>query len=520
MLAMSNSGIESLAAGAGRSLTALATVAERRVAASLEFVSDPPAEPSPVTPSPAPAITVTVGRPAEPDSTYSSLGLSYATSTAWAQQPTDPLSKVMGDNLRAYERSGRLGSLWNGLGASVSAGLAAMGASGQNEWRQSAVSYRPGYREPGNYAASGTTAADAVAAAADVRNTISLKIRTTSGKDVEIAIRFGGDGKAVQNSLGLDMKVSGELSAAEREAIDKLARGLDTTLQGLGGDVPKLDIAGLVGFDTTAIAAVDLKLNTADQSNGLQSFEFRADAGTRHVALQTSTGRLAVDVDLASQAPLGSADQQRAAVQRFLEQFDAANVRSHGEEVLLEQFKTAFAQLNESYPPPASRPAAKTPSWVLGEQDRAALSGLADFQASMSGDFDNGSPTRAITEAGHMRYETAQVTDIKGIDKDHGLRIVQTQTASLRATQERSPNDAPLNKEQGTYDVFRISDDTSTTTAIEYADFDLKSASSEERSSRLDQYERWLDHELVERRSTPQNTRVLRDLTEQLRSGI
>jgi hypothetical protein len=51
---------------------------------------------------------------------------------------------------------------------------------------------------------------------------------------------------------------------------------------------------------------------------------------------------------------------------------------------------------------------------------------------------------------------------------------------------------------------------------LEYEDFALKSASSEEDSSRLDQYEKWVDHELVEQRSTPYRTRVLRDLVEQL----
>jgi hypothetical protein len=154
---------------------------------------------------------------------------------------------------------------------------------------------------------------------------------------------------------------------------------------------------------------------------------------------------------------------------------------------------------------------------MLNEQDRSVLSGLADFKASMSGDFDNGSPTQKITEAGHMRYEVAQTTEIEGIDKKNGLRIVQSQTAELRATQERARGQAALDKESGNYDVFRITDKTSATTTVEYADLDVKSAGVDESSSRLDQYEKWVDHELVEHRDTPYSTRVLRDLIEQVR---
>jgi hypothetical protein len=515
---MSNTGIDSAAVAGSRTLTSsiVSTTSPLtpRITAVLEtsqntLVAQVPAS--------QPEIAVTLGRATAPDVTYSSLGQTYATSMAWAQPPADMVSRVMENNLKTYASSGRLASLLNGLGSELLQGLSGK----QRQWHQAAVNYRPGYREPGNadVVAAGTAAVDALKAAGELENTINLKIRTKSGKEVDIAIRFGGDGKAVQSSLGIDIEVSEELDAVELDAIAKLGQGLDAALQGAVGEMPKVDIAGLLGFDTTLIAGVDLKMNGATQRNGVQSFEFHADANSRSFSMQSVTGRLAVNVDL-STAPLGSAEQQRVALQRFLEQFDAANVRAHGEEALLEQFKAAFAQLNTDYPPPQSRPAAPLPAWMLNEQDRSVLSGLADFNASMSGDFDNGSPTQKITEAGHMRYEVAQTTEIEGIDKKNGLRIVQSQTASLRATQERARGQAALDKESGNYDVFRITDKTSATTTVEYDDLDVKSAGVDESSSRLDQYEKWVDHELVERRDTPYSTRVLRDLIEQVRPRL
>jgi hypothetical protein len=468
----------------------------------------------PAATSAAPEIVVTLGGASEPSSIYSNSWQGSASSMAWAQPPADTISKVMEDNLKTHARSGRLTSLLSGLGSELLQGL-----SGRpREWQQSAVLYRPGYREPGSASPDGVSAAEALRDAGEVGNALNLKIRTKSGKEIDIAIAFGGDGKAVQNSLSIRITVSKELDANEQAAIDKLAKGLDTALQGIAGDTPKIDISGLVGLDTAAIAGVDLSLRTTDQRSGLRSFEFHADATGRSIDLQTATGRLVVDVDFSS-APLGSAEQQAAAIRKFLAQFDAANVRAHGEEVLLEQFKAAFSQLNSSYPPPAARPATALPEWVLGENDRAVLTGLSDFEASMSGDFDNGSPSRAVTEAGNLRYEVAQKTQIKGVAKESGLSLVQTQTETLRATQERSPREGvALNKESGTYDVFHILDKHSTTTAFEYDDFALLSASAEENTSRLDRYEKWVDNELVERRSTPYGARVLRDLMEELRT--
>lgn len=512
-----STGIDSAAAG-GPKLTASFEPAGNPLATRITAVLEPSQNILvEQVPASQPEIAVTLGRATEPDPTYSSLGKTNATSTAWAQPPADTASRLVESNLNAYGKSGRLASLLNGLGSQLLQGL----SGDQREWHQAAVVYRPGYREPGNsdVSAGGTAAVDALKAAAEIENTINLKIRTKSGKDVEIAIRFGGDGKAVQSSLGIDIKTSEDLDAGELAAIAKLGQGLDAALQGAVGEIPKVDIAGLLGFDSKFIAGVDLKLNGATQRNGVQSFEFHAAATSRSFSMQSVTGRLAVDVDL-STAPLGSAEQQRAALQRFLDQFDAANVRAHGEEALLEQFKAAFTQLNTDYPPPESRPAAALPAWVLNDQDRSVLSGLADFKASMSGDFDNGSPTRKITEAGHMRYEVAQTTEIEGIDKKNGLRIVQSQTAALHATQERSRGKAALDKESGNYDVFRITDKTSSTTTVEYADLDVQSASQEESTSRLDQYEKWVDHELVEQRDTPYSTRVLRDLIEQVRPRL
>ena len=98
--------------------------------------------------------------------------------------------------------------------------------------------------------------------------------------------------------------------------------------------------------------------------------------------LETVSGKMALNVDLSQPEILGSAAQQRVALSDYLAQFDAANRRGHGNAKLIAQFKDAFVQLNSNYPA-----ADELSVPLLNGKDRSLLSGLADFTASMSGDF-------------------------------------------------------------------------------------------------------------------------------------
>jgi hypothetical protein len=109
----------------------------------------------------------------------------------------------------------------------------------------------------------------------------------------------------------------------------------------------------------------------------------------------------------------------------------------------------AFAQLNSSYPALGKQPAHVLTASVLNAKDRSVLSGLADFQASMSGDFNNGSAVHFATEAGHIDYEVSQHTETRGAAKRTGLSVVQTQTSKLGASFAASRNGAILDIASG-----------------------------------------------------------------------
>lgn len=459
-----------------------------------------------------PAVVVALGTSTAPDIAYAGPAQS-AFSVAWSEPPTDSLGKLMEANFSARSKSGALSSLLlNGVGSELLGGLAA----GNGNLQRTVAAYWPNYRNPDAEAAGGVTAADALLGAKDVANRISFKIQTASGKTVDISIAFGGDGKGIRDSLSIDMKTSGELSAAEQKEIAKLSKGFDAALRGISGETGSVDISGLVGFDTTVLSAIDLSVRGAALPNGLQSLDFHADVNSRSFATESRLGKLSVKVDLASPAPQGGAAQREAAVRKFLEQFDAANTRAHGEVALVDRFKDAFAQLNSSYPPPEARPAPAIPAWVLSAEDQAQLTGLADFQASMSGEFDNGMPDLRATEAGKLAYQVSQRTRTQGVAKSSGLAVEQTQHAILDMSLDRGQEGRALDKSNGNYDRLSIRDESSTTTAFEYDDFSVKSASIARRLDQTEKYEKLLRFKVVESHVTPRGFFEVEDIAGRL----
>jgi hypothetical protein len=385
-----------------------------------------------------------------------------------------------------------------------------------SDFRQAVVAYQ-------NPSANGAEDINAAARATILQNArytqnnISLKIYTISGKEVDLSVTFGGDGHAIRDSLSIDVHTSGKLSADEQTAIAKLAKGFDAALQGITSESAKIDVSGLVNFDTTVLSGVDLKVRESPQVSDLRSLDFHADASRRSLATQGQAGIVSVNVNLSAPALWGSAAQQQTAVQRYLDQFDAANKRAHGGATLSGQFKDAFAQLNSSYPVPGQQPAHALAASALNTKDRSVLSGLADFQASMSGDWDNGSVGQNTTEGGHIDYQVSQHTGTRGVAKKTGLSVVQTQAATLGASFAKSRDGSPLNIEKGNYDIYSFKDSASTSVSFEYADDKLKNASIMNLVSQLEIYEKLVNHKMVEQTSTPNNVFTMQDISAKLR---
>ena len=455
---------------------------------------------------------VTLGAVVDTEVVYTNFRL-YSSDMTWASSPTDDVSALMQKNMKT-----NLSPWWNesslldGLGAR----LLNRFATTPSDFSQSVVSYLP----DSSISTEATEATDvaraasaqALMAAQVAPNRIGLTITTASGKAVNVAISFGGDGKAISNSLSVEVQVDGELTADEQKAVAQLAEGFQAALDGLARVPPTVDLSGLVDYDASVLSGVDLSVRqTPRQGAELMSFDFHADAKSRNFAMESVSGKLSVSVDLSSAVIRGSAEQQAAALKDYLQQFDAANQRGHGDAKLIAQFKAAFAQLNSNYPT-----ADELSIPLLNAKDRSVLSGLADFTASMSGDFTDAAEGRVTTEEGHIEYRASQSTTISGSDKYLGLNVSQTQRASLTADFVKSRNGTQLDTSSGNYDRYSIRDESSTTTSFAYAKDKLKNALVERLVNQLETYSKFVDHKIVEERQTPRNEATRQDISAKL----
>ena len=467
------------------------------------------------------ASAATAGNAIAATGTYSNPALSLPSDpygSAWATAPTDAISQQMEANWDAHSQSGDLSALLGGLGTQLLSGF----ATTQSDFQQTLVEYpAPTATASDATTINATASAAALKTAADASpNDISLKIYTVSGKEVDISIGFGGNGGSIQDSLSVNVHTSGTLSAAEQTAIANLSSGFEAALQGITSTTPQVDLAGLINFDPTVLSGVDLNVRELPQTSALQSLSFHADASGRSFAMQSQAGSVSASVDLSDPALWGSKDQRQAAVQSYLAQFDTANQRAHGGATLLRQFEDAFSELNSSYPASGAQYANAITASQLNTQDRSVLTGLADFKASMSGAFNNGSPSRGTTEAGQLDYSVSQNTATRGFSKNLGLTVVQTRAATLAATYDTSPKGELLDTSGGNYDIHTINDSSSTTAAFSYADNLVKSADITTLVNQSMLYEKLVNHEVVEKTNTPYNLSTTQDISAQLRPPV
>ena len=494
VLGIGNAGVVSAWSSAlttqDKSASALALLAVTKASASSSSVA--PSE-SRVTLGALPDPAVVYRRPSR-----------FSLGVAWASPPTDPVSVLMQKNLRAGVTDD---SAWlKGLGAAVLNRL----ATSPSGFSQTVASYPQDNAQSAD--AARVSSQQALASASAAANRVGLTITTASGKTVNIAVSFASGGLGGASSLAVDVQVDGDLSADEQKAVVQLSAGFQAALDGLAKVPPEVNLSGLVGYDASVLAGVDLNIRARPPLNGeLESFAFHADATQRSFSMDGVGGKMALSVDLSQPEIRGSAAQQKAALSDYLAQFDAANRRGHGNAKLIAQFKDAFVQLNSNYPA-----ADKRSIPLLNGKDRSLLSGLADFSASMSGDFTDAAEGHVMTEAGHLEYRAAQSTTISGRDKYSGLAVKQTQRASLKSDFVKSRNGTELDTSTGNYDRYSIRDESSTTTSFAYAKDKVQSASIKRLVNQLENYAKLVDFKVVEERQTPRHEATLQDVSAQL----
>ena len=224
--------------------------------------------------------------------------------------------------------------------------------------------------------------------------------------------------------------------------------------------------------------------------------------------MKGAAGELAVNLE--SDAPVGaSASQRQSALDQHLKRFDAAAQRGRADAALVEVFKSAFSQLHNAQAPAA--PGAIAALSGLERSVQSLQSGLADFQASFSGDFENTNEFGAVTEIGRAEYQVGQKTTRQSRGRE-GESIAQVVTESLNAESKKARNRSMLDLQSGNYDLTKVQDSRTITTLIETAGKQVTGALRKTQERQMQTWDQLVEHRTQQHRETPGG----RSFTEQL----
>lgn len=344
-------------------------------------------------------------------------------------------------------------------------------------------------------------------------NTVSLRIATASGVKVEVTLERGAQGMAVQIEVA-----DGELNEDERKAIAGLSGAFQDALDGLAEDPPRWSLARLANASSPLLSSVSLRETRQVDGAVVQTIDFEADSTQRTMTVSGLTGVVKVAVDLTKPVTLGSAEQQSAAVSKYLQQFDRAQRRGEGDEALTATFKDMFAAMHGSYGAaqvPAAASTGTTFRMPAADAHRSLLSGLADFSASIEQVRQASNPAQPKEMDGYS-FQTSQSSTVSGQAR-WDLAVSQEQQSTLTASFHRALTpDMTLaltkDKESQNYRYYEIHDTTRSTTDLAYEDGLLKSASLSESRSQSTQVTMYIKGKRMDQSLTPVSDSHKRDL--------
>jgi hypothetical protein len=416
----------------------------------------------------------------------------------WESAAQDNVSALMAANVTARSVAGRFG----GLGAALLTQF--RGEAGNVS---QSVQLAPSASPSSSYG----VAAAPPALHGLGSDKISLSITTKSGVDVTLSLDNTDDGLAVR------MNTSAELSDAERGALAGLADGFQQAIDGMTQDPPSVRLQGLTQFDPAVLASVDMRatVKLGSEADATQSLAFHADGAQRKVSLSGPAGTASVSVDTSNLSGLGSAEQQARALASHLKQFDQAAARGRADAGLMTMFKEAFTGLHTNAGGAQPRTAAAGGKWELAAADHAALSGLADFSASVSHASSATNPMRP-SEQDSFAYEVSQSTSVGG--RSQGERTVsQQQKSELNASfhTPSTPGTAlklDYTEQSQNYDYHQIKDAASSDMNLAYGDGRLVKATLNQSASQSARVMSYVMGNLVADTLTPGQQSFQRDL--------
>jgi hypothetical protein len=436
---------------------------------------------------------VALGQPAS--ATHSTL---YTQTGAIA----DSLSALMSRNMRA-------GNPFQDVGAAL---LGRFRADGGN--------YAQSVSAPGVPAQTSSDSALSSRLSLQGDNTVSLRIATASGAKVEISLARGQDGMAVQIDV-----TDGTLTEDERNAIAALSGAFEDALEGLSQVPPRLDVAGLADVDPAILSSVNLRAVTRANGVAVQTIEFQADSGQRSITYTGAAGEVSVNADLSKPATFGTAEQQAAAIDKALLQFDGARRRGDGDEALMAMFKNAFSAVHSSYgaaQTERSQPAGTVVRVPASASHRALLSGLADYSASITQESKRVNPGRP-EEIDGFSLRVSQSSKVAG-RAGSNLAVTQEQRSALDASFHKplsahQPLALTSDKSSQSYLYYQVKDSVSTRTELAEERGGLTLASMTQSRNLSMQVSRFVGGERVEFTVIPTVDTVTHDLLPMLRAA-
>jgi hypothetical protein len=438
--------------------------------------------------TPQPSSIVTIGQvgSASPSPAYYVVPIAAPVVT-WETNTIDGITKLMAGNYQSQSLAGQ----FNGLGSALLTQL----ANGGGDYSQSVQ------------VGSGSSLGGFEQALSGNQANIKLTIETKSGVEVDVTLENQG------GELSVTMQSHGSLSTAERGAIGKLSSAFQSAINGLDAVPPALDLSGLSQYDPSLISSVDLSSQMTGNDQSAQSIDFHADSLARTVSVGGAAGSIKMDVDMSNPAIWGSPQRQAQAINGYLQQFDQANTQGQGNASLMALFKEAFTQMNSNDVAASGQSSAANSVSPLQQTEQAMLTGLPDFNASITDTPKASNPMR-LNEMDTFSYQVSQQTQVAGGTRDGS--ITQHQHSELNASHHQAlSSDAPLDLTLKTnsqnYDYVRVQDEADSTTNIAYQNGQLTNASLIRSADKSTHQQTYVLGKLVQDKTTPSEQSQSRD---------
>jgi hypothetical protein len=420
----------------------------------------------------------------------------------WEHTPGGALDTLLSRNVSGVGLAGR----FSGLGRA----LLAQAAQGGTSYSQSLLSSAQAMQSSAAVQAIQRLQLHDFAA-----DSISLSVVTASGAKVDLKLSSDANGVALQFSLG-----EGSLSDEERAGLADLGDAFQSAIDGLAQQPPKLDLDALMQAQqkqASLFASFDLHATLGGDE---QKIDLHVDAGKRELSTSGTSGSVKLSVDLSNTRLAGTTQQRQRAVSSYLDQFDDATRRGHGDAGLMAMFKQGFAQLNgvsnEALTP---QPIGRSPALFASTTDRGIMSGLQDFTASVNQTIEAPNPLNK-NETDSFSYKVSQHTTIGG-PRQADRTIRQQQESQLSAAyHEALQPDLPLklstDRQSQNYTYHQIEDQASSTLNLGYQAGLLTRATVQQSASQNTTVSKYILGQRVRYDNTPLQASIVHDLTAQL----